>query len=214
MTGPDFKAISASGKIDLTSISVGGEAYVPGECGGVVFIQVLKYNGSTDATYEWRDITGDFDPGWYNDQDEKVEADAVTFDLGDGLWVQGDDGYQLIYNGEVFANTQLPVPLRFGNTAVSNPYPVAIDLTTISVGGDAYVEGECGGVVFIQVLKYNGSADATYEWRDITGDFDPGWYNDQDEMVDPETVYFDPAQGLWVQGEDGYDLQFPALILK
>ena len=89
-----------------------------------------------------------------------------------------------------------------------------IDLTSISVGGEAYMEGECGGVVYIQVLKYNGSTESTYEWRDITGDFDPGWYNDLDEMIDPETVYFDPAQGLWVQGEDGYDLQFPALILN
>ena len=87
-----------------------------------------------------------------------------------------------------------------------------VDLTSIKVGGDAYTAGDSFDEVEIQILKYDGSTDATYMWLDSTGDFDPGWYDDY-ELVEEGSVSLPAGQGFWIPGLDGLELRFPALTL-
>ena len=217
MTGPDFLNVGKDA-IDLMSITVGGEAYVPGESGDTVFVNVLNDDGSAACNYSWMDYEGDYEPGWYNVDDDyaPLEKGQVVLDAGDGLWVQGDDGFVLLYNGEVLTDTQVPVPLRPGFKAAANPFPVALDLIKVTVDGEAYVPGESGDTVFVNVLNDDGSAACNYSWMDYEGDYEPGWYNVDDDYapLEADQVVLEPGQGLWVQGDDGFDLQFPALILN
>ena len=95
VTGPNFISVGKD-KIDLTSFGVGGESYAPGESAADVVIQVLKYNGSTEASYSWIDLTGDFEPGWYDsDSYDPIAEGDVLLPAGQGMWIQGDDGFDL-----------------------------------------------------------------------------------------------------------------------
>ena len=96
MTGPDFIPVGGD-QIDLTEISVGGPAYVAGECADVVYVQVLESDGSENGNYAWLDLAGEFEPGWYdvNNDFAPITDGDVTISIGQGLWVQGDDGFVL-----------------------------------------------------------------------------------------------------------------------
>ena len=217
MTGPDFLNVGKDA-IDLMSITVGGEAYAPGESGDTVYVSALNYDGSGAYCYSWMDYEGDYEPGWYDfDHDmAPLEEGQVMLDAGDALWVQGDDGFVLLYNGEVLTETQVAVPLRAGFKSVANPFPVALDLIKVTVGGEAYAPGESGDTVYVSILNYDGSGACCYSWMDYEGDYEPGWYDFDHDMVplEEEQIVLEPGQGLWVQGDDGFDLQFPALILN
>ncbi len=82
--------------VDLTDILVTGYT---GECMDTVNIQVLNYLGQTTATYYWQDDNGggDFDPGWYDEDYAPIEEDTVIIQPGDGLWVAGDDGLEVVF---------------------------------------------------------------------------------------------------------------------
>lgn len=89
----------------------------------------------------------------------------------------------------------------------------AVDITSITVGGDAYEAGASGDTVYINILADDGSGLGNYSWMDYEGDFEPGWY-DVDEGLEPIAegdVVLEPGAGVWVQGDDGFDLQIPAL---
>ena len=88
----------------------------------------------------------------------------------------------------------------------------SIDLTTIKVTG---YTGECMDTVAMQTLDAFGNALATYTWMDDDGggDYDPGWYDEDYNAVAEDTVFFQPGAGLWVAGDDGLNLVFPATPL-
>ena len=88
-----------------------------------------------------------------------------------------------------------------------------VDLTSIKVGGDAYNAGDSFDEVEIQILKFDGTSDATYLWIDIEGDYAAGWYDGDFEPIEEGMVFLDPAKGLWIQGLDGVNVQIPALTL-
>ena len=91
-----------------------------------------------------------------------------------------------------------------------------VDLTSFTVGGEAYEAGGCADTVFVQILNFDGTPAGTYDWLDLEGDFEPGWYdydNDLAQILEGDVV-LSAGEGMWVQGDDGFDLQVPALILK
>ena len=211
MTGSSFVSVNANGaKIDLTEIKVAG---YEAECMDVVYIQTLDYLGNSIDTYYWQDDNGggDFAPGWYNADYEAIEPENVFIDAGTALWTAGDDGLYLTYAGQVWTS-RTSVPLRFGFTAVANPGAAKVDLTNVLVDG---YEAECMDVVYIQTLDYLGNSIDTYYWQDDNGggDFEPGWYNGDYEPIEEGTVFIQPGEGLWVAGDDGLTLEFPAISL-
>ena len=58
-----------------------------------VYIQTLTAGGYTLDTYSWNDWAAD-EPCWVDDNYEKVEG--VTFEPGQGLWIQGSSTEQAI----------------------------------------------------------------------------------------------------------------------
>ena len=212
MTGPSFVSVGATeAKIDLTEIKVAG---YEGENMEVVVIQTLDYLGNAVDTYSWMDDdgAGDFDPGWYNGDYEAIEPGTVFIDAGTALWTAGDDGLSLTYAGQVWT-ARSSIPLRVGYTAVANPSAGAVDLTDVVVEG---YEGENMEVVVIQTLDYLGNAIDSYSWMDDdgAGDFDPGWYNGDYEAIEEGTVFIQPGEGLWVAGDAGLTLEFPATSVQ
>jgi hypothetical protein len=173
-------------------------------CGGTIKAEICD---------NWMDDDGggDFAPGWYNGDYEAIEPGTTFIDAGTALWTAGDDGLSLSYAGQVWT-AKSSIPLRVGYTAVSNPNAGAVDLTDILVGG---YEGENMEVVVIQTLDNLGNAIDTYNWMDDNGggDFEPGWYNGDYEPIEEGTVLVQPGEGLWVAGDDGLTLEFPATVL-
>ena len=211
MTGSSFVSVGATGaKIDLTEIKVSG---YEGENMEVVVLQTLDYLGNAVDTYCWMDDNGggDFPAGWYNGDYEAIEPETVFIDAGTALWTAGDDGLSLTYAGQVWTD-RVSIPLRVGYKAVSNPGAAEVDLTNILVDG---YEGENMEVVVIQTLDYLGNAVDTYCWMDDNGggDFEPGWYNGDYEPIEENSVFIQPGDGLWVAGDDGLTLEFPAISL-
>ena len=108
--------------------------------------------------------------------------------------------------------------VRFGFTMTGSSFVsvnangAKIDLTEIKVAG---YEAECMDVVYIQTLDYLGNSIDTYYWQDDNGggDFEPGWYNGDYEPIEEGTVFIQPGEGLWVAGDDGLTLEFPAISL-
>jgi len=96
MTGACFVDVTEGDSIDLTSIKVAGYT---GESMGDIVVQTLDYLGGPVATYLWMDDNGggDFDPGWYDEDYNAVADDTVFFQPGDGLWVAGADGLNLVF---------------------------------------------------------------------------------------------------------------------
>ena len=211
LTGSSFVSVGgADAKIDLTEIKVSG---YEGENMEVVVAQTLDFLGNAIDTFNWMDDDGggDFAPGWYNGDYEPIEPGTTFIDAGTALWTAGDDGLSLTYAGQVWT-AMSSIPLRVGYTAVSNPNAGAVDLTNILVGG---YEGENMEVVVIQTLDNLGNAIDTYNWMDDNGggDFEPGWYNGDYEPIEEGTVLVQPGEGLWVAGDDGLSLEFPATVL-
>ena len=210
MTGACFVDVTTGDSVDLTSIKVAG---YDDECMDTVSVQILDAFGGTIATYYWQDDNGggDFDPGWYDDSYEPIAAGDVFIDAGTALWTAGDDGLYLTYAGQVLTAASA-LPLRAGYTAIANPNATAVDLTDILVTG---YDDECMDTVSIQTLDAFGGTVATYYWQDDNGggDFDPGWYDDSYEAIEGDSVFFQPGDGLWVAGDDGLNLVFPATTL-
>lgn len=206
MLAPCFKDV-AKGGIDLTSITVAGYDSEEGTEGEVI-VQILSAYGKTTASYYWYDVNddGDIVRGWFDGNDEPVEAGSVFFQPGDGLWVTGVDGYSLTFPGEV-SFSDVSKALRTGATPTGNMMAIAQDLTKISVSGYDAEEGTEGDVI-VQILSAYGKTTASYYWYDVNddGDIVRGWFDGNDEMVEAGSVIFQPGDGLWVSGLNGLNL--------
>ena len=210
MVGSSFAGINSDKAIDLTSLSVKGYDVEDGD-DGTVFVQFLTAAGRADgSSYTWMDLPGEFDPGWYDDDYEPISKGDVTIKAGDGLWTNGDPDFTIDFAGEVIQDGAA-LPLRTGFKALCNPVPTAVDLTDCWVTGYDAEDGD-DGTVFVQFLTAAGRADgSSYTWMDLPGEFDPGWYDDDYEPISKGDVVLNPGDGMWVSGNVGFTLNFPAL---
>ncbi len=203
MMTPQFISIGESSSISLDSLKPVGEDV---DTEGGVNIQVLNAFGVTVNQYLWIDWSADDDiVGWCDGNFELVSG--VTFEPGQGLWVQGTSAGASVQSAGKVGTSDVTIQLRRGATATGNPFPVTIALQDIlPIGEDVDTEGG----VNIQVLNAYGVTVNQYLWIDWSADDDiVGWCDGNFELV--SGVTFEPGQGLWVQGtsSDAY-LRFPA----
>ena len=161
-------------------------------------------------TYSWVDWYGDNgDEKCWLDGSTMERADGVTFQPGQGLWVQGDSGEQIIQTAGKVGTSDVVIQLRAGATVSCYPSPGAIDLQDI-VCGDG-----CSDSVFIMTLDDIGLAVDTFSWVDWYGDNgDEKCWLDGATMERAEGVIFQPGQGLWIQGDSNVQyITFPAVEL-
>lgn len=103
--------------------------------------------------------------------------------------------------------------LQTGFTLVSAQFAsVGSDSALLLSSFVATGEGTSDSVV-LQTLDFAGRGVDSYTWIDWAGDL-----GDQEAWVDGdfnivENVSFAPGQGLWVQGNAGQSIQFPAPTL-
>ena len=219
MVAPTFLNLGANGQFTLADLSVNG--YDEGDAWGDVNIQLLDLMGRSvkdlsnrTIMYYWQD-NEDYDSvGWYDGDDNLVEASNVVFTTGTGLWVHGLDANNLQAAGQV--NTaDVAIALVDGMNATGNPFPVARTLAQMYVTG--YDEGDAWGDVNIQLLDSMGRSvkDLTnrtimYYWQDNEDYDEAGWYDGDDNLVEADTVQFAAGAGLWVHGVAGNNLVFTA----
>ncbi len=83
--------------VDLNEITVTGyDEVAEGEC----FVQILDSLGRGTASYYWYDLPDDGLYGWLDGADEPVEAGALSFTPGEGVWVKAPNtNYNLVFPG-------------------------------------------------------------------------------------------------------------------
>ena len=165
-----------------------------------VYIQTLDAYGYTLNSYGWNDWAGDT-ACWVDDDYNPVEG--VSFQPGQGLWVQGLTTGQGIQTAGSVGKNDVSVTLKSGYTASGNPFPVAIDLQDVVADGEDVSDN-----VYIQTLDAYGYTLTSYAWNDWAADA-PCWVDDDYNPVVGVTIQ--PGQGLWVQGTSTAQyIRFPA----
>ena len=201
--GVQFLPMTQNGKVDLTDVIPVGYTGTSEE---EVKVQILNEGGMGGTTYSWIDI-GD-DKFWIDE--EPIEKGQMTFDPGDGLWVQApNENYKLQSNGEVLtAAGGLAVTLRHGKKLVNNVTPVPVDLTDIEVTG---YKGASEEEVKVQILNEGGMGGTTYSSID-TGD-EKFWIDE--EPIEPGALVIQPGESMWVQAPNtDYQLIIPEVKVK
>ena len=188
-------------------INVGGgemplESIVPNTVNDVV-IQTLTAGGKTVDSYQYIDWAGpDYDQTAWADGDGNIVSN-VKFAPGQGLWIQGKDASNQIQTAGEVGTNDITIQLRFGFTAVGNPFPVAVSLQDIVANNV--------NTIVIQTLTAGGKTVDSYQYIDWAGpDYDQTAWADGDGNIVSD-VEFAPGQGLWVQGASDSDaITFPA----
>ena len=208
MLTPCFIDVGGVQEIDLTALTIKGYDEVSAD---EVNIQILNAFGKTTTTYYWNDLPDEgLDAGWYNADTELIEPGAVKFTTGDGLWISGQNGYSIVFPGQVKLSASV-VGLRAGATATGNMFATNLDLADLTVTGYDEVSAD---EVNIQILNAFGKTTTTYYWNDLPDEgLEAGWYNADTELIEAGTVIFAPGTGMWVSGQNDYFLNFPALAL-
>lgn len=203
MVTPQFVSIGANKIVKLDDLVPTGNDV---NKDGGINIQLLNAYGVTVAKYQWIDWSADDDvKGWCDSNFELVSN--ITFDEGQGLWVQGTSSGAALQSAGKVEDSDVTVQLRFGATATGNPFPTSINLQDIVPQGENINKD---GGINIQLLNAYGVTTAKYQWIDWSADDDVvGWCDGNFELV--TGVTFGPGQGLWVQGtKDTEYLRFPA----
>jgi hypothetical protein len=208
MLTPCFIDVGGVQEIDLTALTIKGYDEVSAD---EVNIQILNAFGKTTTTYYWFDLPDEgLDAGWYNADTELIDSGTVKFTTGDGLWISGQNGYSIVFPGQVKLSASV-VALRTGATATGNMFATNLDLADLTVTGYDEVSAD---EVNIQILNAFGKTTTTYYWNDLPDEgLEAGWYNADTELIEEGTVIFAPGTGMWVSGQNGYFLNFPALAL-
>ncbi len=215
--GAQFIPVTGS-TVDLTDITVTGYDTEEGT-EEEVSVQTLDKNGSRVNFYYWYDVTDGADVyyGWLDaDSGDFIESGTVLLGVGDGLWVDAPSAdYKLQSAGQVMT-AAATVTLREGFKMVSNPTPVAVDLTTITVTGYNEVDGT-EEEVSVQTLDKNGSRVNFYYWYDVTDGADVyyGWLDaDSGDFISEGDVEVGAGEALWVDAPStDYKLVLPGVTL-
>ena len=222
-----FKNIGSE-VIDLTKIKVVGYTGASTDKASVQFIDavgnVAKDSSGKSKVYYWRDADGS--SGKWVKKDGRniidVASGEATLGVGEALWWQKNaDGLSLQFAGEVIqVSTEVALPLA--SQAVGNMMAVAVDLSTITVGG---YTGATTDKVSLQVLdgvgnvaKDQNGKSMVYYWRDADGSSGKWVKKDGRNIIDlaKNEVVLNPGDGVWVQNNDtatAYKLVFPAPTL-
>ena len=166
--------------------------------------------GLTVDQYNWVDWYGDNgDEKCWLDNNTMEKAEGVTFQPGQGLWVQGDNKDQSVQTSGQVGTADVEIQLQNGATVSGNPFPIAVDLQDIVCN-----EG-CSDTVFIMTLDDIGLTVDQYNWVDWYGDNgDEKCWLDNNTMEKAEGVTFQPGQGLWIQGDNkDQSITFPGVEL-
>ena len=187
--GAQFGAIGESKAIDLTTIKVTGydeatEADVK--------MQPLDQAGRGGMTYFYYDLPGEL-TGWLDGNDDPVIKGQIMIEPGEGMWTSApSEEWGLQTAGEVLTSG-IQVMLREGFKMVVNTTPIAVDLTTITVGGyDEATEAD----VKMQPLDQAGRGGMTYFYYDLPGEL-TGWLDGNDDPVEEGAVMIQPGEGMW-----------------
>ena len=211
MATPQFVNVGASEAIQLSSLIPNGD-----NVSDNVEVQTLNAGGYTDKDYMWIDYGGEGwdEEGWMDNTQELGDyypiVTDVTFEPGQGLWVFGQTGLSLQSAGKV-GTADVVVALRVGGTATGNPFPTKVKLSDILPEGDGASDN-----VEIQTLNAGGYTVEDYMWIDYGGEGwdQEGWIDNTQELGDyypiVTDVEFDAGQGLWVFGQTGLSIRFPA----
>ena len=204
---PQFLGIGTeNGQIELQSIKCAEED------SDLVFISTLDSVGAVVKTYGWITYGGASGDEWCwidTDTMEKPEA-PVYFPAGQALWVEGDSEDNTFTTSGKVSSFDLNVTLQSGATMTGNFTPVRIELQDI-----VCLEGD-SDLVFISTLDSVGAVIKTYGWITYGGASGDEWcWIDTDTMEKPEDpVYFEPGEGLWVEGDSEENvITFPGVDL-
>ena len=194
--------------LDVGSSSVNLDMLAPtgDDTSDNVAVQTLDAFGREVATYLWINWAGEGgdQEAWVDDNYDVVTG--VSFDPGQGLWVQGSLSGQGLQSAGKVGTSDVVINLCTGFTAGGNPFPVAVDLQDIVAGGD-----DASDNIALQTLDAYGREVATYLWINWAGEGgdQEAWVDDNYEIV--EGVSYPAGQGLWIQGSnDAQYVRFPA----
>ena len=249
MAAPMFLNTTDASVVKLGDLTVTGytaydSAAFSGGTSGEVYLIVLDSLGRTkkdsqgnDMSYFYYDdlatdpVWGGQGAGWYTmGATLKLDADKITFDVGDALWIAGKNGYTVLCKGQVLSgNTN--IPLQEGFTPCGNPYPVEIPLANFAVTGytaydPATFSGGTSGEVYLIVLDSlgrtakdeNGNDKSYFYYDDLAtdttwGGFGSGWYTmGAASKLDAENTKFAAGEGLWVSGKPNYFLNLKSPV--
>ena len=180
------------------------------KCNGDIIVEILDEYGVAKEMQVYSYYKNSFgnDDGWWNDDDEQVgeDIDDVFFPAGSGIWVTGVDGDGWNTAGQVY-DADKEITLGDGKQVLANPYA-----TGLSLANNIWVDcDKCNGDVIIEILDMYGVAKNLQVYSFYYNSFgnDDGWWNDDDEQVgeDIDDVVFQPGEGIFVTGVDGYKFQ-------
>ena len=205
--------------IDLTDVVVTGYDKEEGTDSDV-YIQSLDAAGKQieGSVYFWLDIVDGEDVyyGWMNEAGDFIKKGDAVFAPGDGVWVYAPSTeFKLQYSGQV-SQSATAVALRKGFRLVSNPNPIGIDLTSISVEGYDKEEGTDSDV-YIQSLDAAGKQveGSVYFWLDIVDGEDVyyGWMNEGGDFIEEGDKILEMGETIWAYAPDTWSVVIPGVSL-
>lgn len=177
----------------------------------------------SDATY---DADRNYDAVGYNcwaDRDGIILKDADKITLGEGCWIRMQDADAgLTFKGQVDNSDTYSIPVEANiNKIVSNPYPMVLDYSKLTVTDGievgAWGDGEddtMGGSAKLMVMV-DGAYNYYYYISDATYDADRNYesvgYNcwaDRDGIILKATHQIDVGVGFWIRSPKAGSLVF------
>jgi len=192
------KKTVASGSFEIVSPQFSGtEAGTAlGDAFGTVpdltVIYVWNGSGYTEYTFFLEDGLGGnwYDGGFAN-------ANAVVLDKGDSVWLKaGSSEATPIMSGEVPSADSVTNSISAGFNLIANPYPVALALDDIDLGGVADLD-------VIYVWNGSGYTEYTYFLEDGLGG---NWYDGG--FANAGGIQIPVGTGFWMKSASGGDLVF------
>lgn len=191
-----FAAIGG-GNIDLSSLTASGTD----ASDNVVLSTVDEYGAPVD-NYSWNDWAIDGKACWVDEAYSEITG--VTLPAGLTFWTSGSMTDQVIQSAGEVPSKDVSIALREGYTLVGNPFPVAVALQDVVVGGE-----EASDNVTMSTIDEYGAPIMTYSWNDWAIEGKACWVDEG--YAEIEGVSIAPGQGLWTSGSnDSQFVRFPA----
>jgi hypothetical protein len=182
---PTFEKVSDSG-VDIQDIKLVGDATEYSDS-----IQILDDGGATTETYLW---TAD---GWIDLN--TFEAANKSLNAGSSVLIDTANAIKVTMSGKVGTESYDTTSVA-GFNFVGNTTPVAIDIQSIKLEGDATEYSDS-----IQVLDEGGATVETYLWT-ATGWIDMNTFEDASKTIDA-------GQGLLIDTANaGVKISFPSAL--